>query len=102
MNDREILDEVLELKGLTLTDQQKDMFIKSVESVNIFCDNFRETVWIIFNSLQEKLKPIMKEYNNIVKQQLKMKHSYNVVRLIQPKHNMIIRKPILIHCRNNC
>jgi uncharacterized hydantoinase/oxoprolinase family protein len=94
------LDEMLYLKGITLSNEQRIAFNKCVESITIFCNDLQAIVNTIF---QEQFKPILEQIKEIVKRNPKVSVvKYGIIKIIKPIQYSRLKKPRLIHCRTNC
>jgi hypothetical protein len=100
MNDQEALEHVLYLKGIEITDTQREAISNVVKAINIYCTNVVETVASIF---QQTIMPIVDELKEFIKrEEPKIAIRYGIVKIIRPYSIIRINRPIVIHCRNNC
>lgn len=95
----EELNKILYLKGIELTDYQKEAINKICKSMIAFCDDLSQIINTIF---QEKIKPIVEEIYEYVKDKPQVKVRYDIIKVIKPIEYHRINKPRFICCRSNC
>jgi hypothetical protein len=98
INNEEI-DKILYLKGIELTDYQREAINTICQSMIAFCNDLSQIINTIF---QEKIKPIVEEIYEYVKDKPKVKMKYGFVKIIKPVEYQRINKPRFICCRSNC
>jgi hypothetical protein len=98
MEENKELDHILYMKGIVLTDEQRIAFNNLVESIRVFGNDL---ITIVNSIFQEEIKPILMELKKTM--EIKdIRKGYILVKDIKPRPFISIKRPKLIHCRNNC
>jgi len=103
MEQKENLDNILNSKGIILTEPQKENLEKTIERLGLLGNELYSLISQVFDGPIKLLCDMFKEF--VPKEEtidIKPKITYSVVKEITPNQYLGLNKPIGIHCRDNC
>jgi hypothetical protein len=83
---------------ITLTDYQIEALNNAAKVMGAFVEEFQKAI----NDMIKNIKPILDQIRDVIYGRSIIKIKYKPVKIIGFISHIIVNKPYIIHCRNNC